>query len=406
LASKSPRTAKSVPAQVLAAIQDCFTGAPFRYRLTEAEALANYQKAEGLSREAIARFPDAPDLWRLRNRRIIALLGMWNLGIEPKHLEAAAVEAQAALAAKPPQGADLVPRFCLAKIALRQGEAKPDPVLESFIQATGEEDASAYAAATILGMDANRRELHERYREKLLALKPTDPVLWPVASFLRDQNHSVRLFQANYYLPPSKARRAVRGALRHSAADLDSSAEKNQLVKTEFNTLTGGKLSLPAATDGKLTLVMFVEPPADPNADFPVEIKGSVTVDAKGKKKETLGVMQQAFQLADQDVSKSIKVLAAFLSDDRERVQALMEKHQWPCEAVMVPGGLENPIVRQLGIVSADRTPNIFLLRPDGTVAWSLSGIIHPHHKSEGIGEFIHTVSRAMSANIEQHGME
>lgn len=405
LAKESPRTAKSVPAEVLAAIQACFPPAPFRYRITEAEALANYQKVEGLCREAIASYPDAPDLWRLRNRRIIALLGMWNLGFEPKHLEAATVEAQASLAASPPPGADVVPRFCLAKNALRLDNTNLTGVLDSFINATGGNDASAHAAATILGMDANMRELHEHYREKLLAMKPSAPALWPVVSFLRDQNHRYRLFKANYYLPPSRARRSVRGALRNNAADLDASAEKHQLLQAEFTTLSGGTLSLPQATDGKLTLLMFVEPPADPDTDFPVEIQGSVTVDSRGKKTETLGAMQLVFQLADQDVSKSTKVIAAFLSDDKDRVQALMTKHQWPCQAVMVPGGLENPVVRQLGIVSADRTPNMFLLRPDGTVAWSLSGIIHPQHKAEGISEFLHTVSRAMSANLEQLGM-
>jgi tetratricopeptide (TPR) repeat protein len=192
----------------------------------------------------------------------------------------------------------------------------------------------------------------------------------------------------------------VRGALRLNITDIDSAIEKNQLLKTEFNTLTGSKLSLPQATDGKLTLLMFIEPPTDPEAELPVEIKGSVTVDAKGNKRESLGVMQHALQLADQNVNKDIKVIAAFLSDDKDRVQALMKKNQWPCQAVMVPSGLENPIVRQLGIVSADRTPNIFLLRPDGTVAWSLSGIIHPQHKSEGVNELVGAVSRGMKANI------
>ncbi len=403
------RSTTSVPADVLTAIQGCFTAVPFRYRLTHAVALANYQKAESLSRDAITRYPDAPDLWRVRNRRIIALIGMWTLAFEPKHLEAAAVEAQAALAAlteKSPRGADVVARFCLAKTALRLGEVKPESVLESLIKATGGNDASAYGAATILAMDANRRDLHLHYREKLLALNSSDPALWPVLSFLRDQNHRVRLFKANYYLPPSRARRAVRSALRRNVADPDSAAGKNQLLKAGFITLTGGKLSLPEATDGKLTLLMFVEPPADPGADFPVEIKGSVTEDAKGKVRETLGVMQHAFQLSDQHVNRGIKVIAAFLSDDKDRVQALMEKSQWPCQAVMVPGGLRNPAVRQLGILSADRVPNIFLLRPDGTIAWSLSGIVHPQHKSEGIGELLHTIRRAMRANIEPLAME
>jgi len=41
----------------------------------------------------------------------------------------------------------------------------------------------------------------------------------------------------------------------------------------------------------------------------------------------------------------------------------------------MVPGGLKNSMVRRLGIFSADKIPNIFLLRRDGTVAWDSSSL-------------------------------
>jgi hypothetical protein len=101
----------SVPAENLRAIQDCFVPAPLRYRLTRGEALANYEKAARLCDEVIARHPDAPDLWLVRERRIIALLGRWNLAAEPKFLEQAAQEARAALAKSSPKGAGVVPRF-------------------------------------------------------------------------------------------------------------------------------------------------------------------------------------------------------------------------------------------------------------------------------------------------------
>ena len=51
-----------------------------------------------------------------------------------------------------------------------------------------------------------------------------------------------------------------------------------------------------------------------------------------------------------------------------------MKRNQWSCEATVVPNGLENPMVRQLGILSADRIPNVFLVRRDGTIAWHSSG--------------------------------
>ncbi|NNM30207.1 MAG: hypothetical protein HKO57_11860, partial [Akkermansiaceae bacterium] len=73
--AKLVRTAESVPAETLRAIQGCFTPAPFRYRLTTAEVLANYEKAEKLCGGAVRQHPTAPDLWIVRNRRIIALLG-------------------------------------------------------------------------------------------------------------------------------------------------------------------------------------------------------------------------------------------------------------------------------------------------------------------------------------------
>jgi hypothetical protein len=406
--NRSDSTAKSVPVKTLDAIQACFIAAPMRYRLTQAEALANYVKAEKLCRDAITKYPQAPDLWLVRNRRVIALLGMWNLAAEPKHLEAAAAEARTALSATLPRGADVAARFCLAKESLRRGDAVPSSVLSALIQDTGQADApaSAYAAAAILAMDANDRDLHAKYRDKVLQTHNGNPMMWPVVSFLRDQNHKFRLFKANYYMPPSRARRVVRGQLRGNAAALDETADTSGPLKAQFNTITGGKLSLPQATDGKLTLLMFVEPPADAGADFPIEINGSITEDAKGKKTEVRGVMQNAFQLADQHIHKNIKVIAAFLCDDAARVKALMKEHKWPCQAVMVPGGLKNPLVRRLGILSADRVPNIVLLRADGTIAWTLSGIVHPQLRSEGTGELMNVINRGMKANINAYEME
>lgn len=397
----------SSAAESLGAIQACFTPVPMRYRKTCEEALADYTRAEKLCRDAISRHPEASDLWTVRNRRIIALLGMWNLGVEPRHLEDAVEEARTVLAAKLPPGADVAARFCLAKKALRRG-ADPRSVLPAFIEAAGERDVppSACAAAAILAMDAGARDLHSRYREMLLDRHGDTPALWPVVSFLRDQNHTIRLFKANYYLPPSQGRRAMRAALRRNAAALDAAKEANRPLRAGFKTLTGEPVRMPQAADGKLTLLMFVEPPADPDANWPVAINGSVTVDSRGRRRETLGVMQKAFQLSDLHVHKGIKVIAAFLSDDSARVEALMAKYKWPCQAVTVPGGLANPVVRRLGILWADRVPNVVLLRGDGTIAWTVSGLVHPQIRSEGDGELVHGITLGMRANISQCEME
>ncbi|MFP6674015.1 MAG: hypothetical protein VB878_02960, partial [Pirellulaceae bacterium] len=214
--NKVERAADAVPQETLDAIQTCFVAAPMRYRLTSEQALANYTQAETLCRAAIEKHAQASDLWRVHNRRIIALIGMWNLATEPKHLEAAAEEARAVLATELPKGADVAAQFCLVKEALRLDANDPKSVLSNLIEKAGaaEAPALAYAAAAILAMDANAIELHAKYRQVLLETGYDNPMLWPVVSFLLDQNHTFRLFKANYYLPPSRARRVVRGALR------------------------------------------------------------------------------------------------------------------------------------------------------------------------------------------------
>lgn len=402
------RAGTRVPARTLEAIQECFVMAPLRYRLTPEEALESYRRAEQLCRGALARHPGATDLWRVRNRRIVARMGMWKLALEPEHLEAAVAEARLALAASPPRGADVPARFCLARAALREGTRAPRLVLADLIEATGADRAppSADAAAAILAMDVSSAELHATHREKLLASHGDDPALWPVVTFLLDQNHTFRLFKANYYMPPSLARRIVRARLRSNAASLDRSPGLHGPLEADFDTLTGGKLSLPRTTDDKLTLLMFVEPPADPNAEFPTAVNGATGEDSRGRTVQTKGAMQRAFELAGEHVCGRLQVIAAFLSEDRPRVRALVERLQWPCRSVLVPGGLESPVVRRLGILSADRVPNIVLLRPDGTIAWRLSGIVHPQLRSEGIGETLHVIQRAMRANIHALEME
>lgn len=395
-------TAGSVPENVRKAIQDCFVDAPLRYRLTRSQALANYRKAEKLSRDAIAQHPKAADLWYVRNCRIIALLGMWKLAFEPRHLADAVAESRIALAATTSDGANVVPRFCLATEALRRGETAPHLVLSELIN--DDAPSAAYAAAAVLAMNFNAVDLHAKFRKKLLEFPNDDPALWPVVSFLKDQNHRFRMFKSNYYMPASLARRLVRADLRSNATDLDAPADTSGPVRGEFKTLAGEKLRLPQATDGKLTLLMFVEPPAA--GEFPTLINGAVSEDSRGRKVETLGVMQHAFQFAGQHVHNEIKVIAAFPSDDTDRIKALMQKHAWPCQVVTLPGGLSNPLVRRLGILSADRVPNIVLLRPDGTIVWKLSGLVHPQVRSEGLGETLGVISRALKTQIDRYEIE
>jgi len=368
-------TEASVPDEAHRKIQSCFTPPPFRYRLTRDEALANYEKAERLCADAIAQHPAAADLWLVRNRRIVALMGLWNLRSDPSCLERAAEEARTSLSTDLPPGADVVPRFCLAKDALRRS-CSAESVLSALVEKAGGDNApaSAYAAAAALALDANARGLHARYRSKLLdAPDDGNPMLWSVTSFLRDQNHTYRLFHATHGRFGHS--RTQRHQMWRNVAALDKPAE-HRLLTAEFNTLDGGKLRIPQDTAGKLTLVFFLEPPADEKG---AAVHGALAHDCR-----------------------DVDVIVAWLSDDAEAVGALMKKNEWECRAVMVPGGLSNQLVLRLGILSADRMPNLVLLRPDGTISWAMSGLSYHIHGNT----MANTTRRALDANIRIYRAE
>ncbi len=351
-------------------LRDVFVEPPFRYRLTKAEALAMYGKAAERSADLMRTSLPEPELRAVRARRIIALLGLWNLGCEPRHLEEAVREARAALAAQPPVGAEVVPRFCLAKAALRTGEADAAAVVSDFLRDCGGEDApaSALAAAGILTMAARSRELYEDHRARFLERHAASPAVHLWASFLRDRYHQFRVLRPNYTRQETGSRGHIVGHGLPPSTDA--------LPDIELRNLDGSTLRLPEGTRGKLTYLLFVEPPEDPAHDFPFVLDGRGQPTRSDAVRSVMGFAEA---LTRSHVNGDIEFVAAFLTDDAAHVSRLMEANGWTCRAVMVPGGLRNPMVRQLGVLSADHIPNVFLLRRDGTIAWSASGLRYQH---------------------------
>jgi len=127
-----------------------------------------------------------------------------------------------------------------------------------------------------------------------------------------------------------------------------------------------------------MTGIILVEPPAD---------ESDRTVCVKWLK-----------DFADQFSKRDVPVSAAFLSEDTNAVRSMVKDCGGSFRATMVPGGLKNPLVRQLGILRADRMPNPFLLHDDGTIAWSVSGLTYAanHTSMEAY------TSAAIGINIEK----
>jgi hypothetical protein len=323
----------------------------------------------------------------VRNRLIVALLGMWNLAGEPEHLVQAAAQAREILAQGVPPAAGVVARFCLAKQAIRQGGAKPDALLSQLIEESGgaQAPASTYAAAAILALDANARDLHEPYRNKFpLEGYDGNPALWPLASFLRDRFHRHALLKANFTCNDSNP--APRGYI----INLGGTPPDVPMPAMELRTLDGKTLRVPDDTHGKLTLLVFIEPPAV------IETEPELNANGKPKPRKRYAVMADALDLAERHVNKDLNLVAAFLCDDPAKVEAMMKAEGWTCQAAMVPGGLANPMVRRLGILSADRIPNPFLLRRDGTIAWDARGLEY-----KGDGGTVFAIILAMKVQIE-----
>ena len=350
------RTAASVSEKELRAIQACFVVPPLRYRLTHEQARANYKKAESLCSAAIKRHAQAADLWIVRNRRIVALLGLWKLDSDPKYLKHAAEEAQKSLALKPPRGARIVPRFCLAKEALRRDDADPHSVLTAFIEATGGPQApgAACAAAAILSLDGCAPYLHAKYRKTLIDKHAEDPMSWTALSFVLDRFHTYYLYLAPYYYG------RIPGYRRARKLTTDRPEAATRVLKADLRTLDGQTVSLPKDQAGKWTIVLFMAPW---QADA-----------AKSRER----FLHSAATIAKNPLH-DIDVISAFLTDDVKKVSDLMRENPWKCRPVVVPDGIRNPIVNRLGMLSVDVQPNVVLLRPDGVIGAVLSGLTPSH---------------------------
>jgi hypothetical protein len=359
-------SSSSIPTNVIQPIQDCFVAPPFRFRLTRNEELANYRKALELTTAALTSHAESSDAWQLRNRKIIALIGLWNLTGDTTHLTAASTEAELILAtaALPPE-ADIVARFALTKAALRESEANPESLIAEFIAKSGGEKApaAALAAAATLAIEGNARGTHEIHRARLLALgEKIDDSLWPVRAFLLDRHHRHRNFFA---IPGGLKERKGKAGYRVMLSGLDEPLPADTRITLELKTPEGATLTLPKDKANRRIGVIFAEPSAD------AETQTRLIDRAK------------AFASAFKQYP-DVEVVVVWLTDDAKIAQSMASADN-AYQVTTLPGGLKNPLVGKLGILSADRMPNLLLYRTDGTVAWSASGLLYRYaQKAEG----------------------
>ena len=351
---KLKRSDSSVPDEHLKEIQACFIAPPVRYVTPYDQVLENYKKADSLCRKAISSYPAAPDLWIVRNRRIVALLGLWKLKGEYRYFSDAVEEAKATIEAEPPKGADVIARFCLARESLRKADIDPEVLIRGFAEADGKQaSAPKLAVSALLALDVGERKLHEEYRRAFLDAYAEHPAMWTITAFFLERYHRYWM-----YHPPFVAGWTY-GRRQGHFLGIGESEDANRSLSLELKTLDGDTVRFPKEDEEKWTIVSFVS-----NAE------------------QSNYVARYGKFISERPVDNA-NLITVVLDDDANATRKFLEsqKSPNPFPTLLVPGGLSHPVVQKLGItVDGEdvepnrRVPNLLLLRPDGGIALMLSG--------------------------------
>jgi hypothetical protein len=356
------RVATSVPEETLRVIQDSFVAPPLRYRLSHAEARASYGKAVELCRKAIKDHAKAPDLWIVRNRLIIALMGLWKTDADFGKFQEAVTEAKTALTVGYPPGCDVVASFCIAREALRDPAANPQAVISKLVADGGGEKASGavLSVAALLSLDTADRKSFEDYRKSILKNHTEYPMMWIFTAFLLDRHHDYWLFQVPFTAGWSYGRRQDYFLSKGDAE------EGHRILRAELQTDDGKSLRVPEDLEKEWTMIVFSQPaPWNSKRD-------------DGLPESPERTLQLFAGFASTRPAGDVKVMLATLGGDAAATRSalLAGRSKIDCPVLSIPGGIKNPLVQRLGLLSEDDKINSVLIRKDGRIATVLSGLV------------------------------
>lgn len=355
------RGADSLPLETLMAIQDCLIAPPQRYHASVPEIRAGYRKMVERCRKAIADHPDAPDLWVVRNRLIIALMGLWKTDFELAHFEAAVAEATAALDVGYPAGTDVIARFCLARQALRDPAADAGEVIDGLVADQGGENAPgpAFAVAALLALDVADEARFRKYRDAILKAHTEYPMMWIFSGFLLDRYHDYWLFQVPFTAGWSFGRR-LKYEMARGEAD-----EASRLLEVELPTMDGKVFRIPEDLEAEFTAIFFARPGP---------WRGN---DREDQRPPSPGRMMRGFP--DFAVSRpDVDAMVAMLAEGdagaiRESMQVHRSDKQLESPILQIPGGMSHPLVHRLGLLSENE--GAVMIDKQGRILTVISGI-------------------------------
>lgn len=352
--AKIQRDAQCVPEEDLKAIQACFITPALRYDSPVAEVRSKFEQAVKLCQTAIDTYPQAPDLWIVRNRMLVALLGLAK--IDPSsttHINQAIELAKAAVAAPHPEGCDVIARLCLARQSLRDPQAERKGASELFLKQTAKPSGAHLAAAALLAVEVGYPLDYEKFRKAILKDHTNNPAMTSFVNYLLDRDHRYSLFLAPY----SGGRVPEH---RHDYAVTRGTPDETQRpFHAALPTLDGGTMQFPSTEAGKWTVILFASP-------WPVE-KGKSGPPNAGNTINSLLAMTEARKLKD------VQIILAVLDGDALKVKEMLAAAVKPinCPVVLLPGGLSNPLAGSLGISNSYKTPTAVVIHPNGSIVGS-----------------------------------
>ena len=285
-------------------------------------------------------------------------MGLWKIERNPARLTDAMAQAKIALVKGYPEGTEVIAQFCLARNTFQSEKDETKTVIDRMLQqiGSGQANGPALVAASILALDTGERRYHDQYRRSFLDHHASNPAMWTTTAFYLNR------YQRYWMYHPPFVAGWTYGRRQGYYLPIGTPEDAKRTFQLELKSFDGKSVRVPQDSEGKWTIIEF-----RPGADVTPHLN-----------RYGAFIKERPFE--------DVKVITAILSDNidatreayNKRIEEQNKRRPTPdlSQTLLVPGGLNNPVVQQLGIIDEDLKPNIVLVRPDGSIASVFSGLM------------------------------
>jgi tetratricopeptide (TPR) repeat protein len=334
-AAMSALAGTRLPAETLESIQECFHVPPRRYNLGEPitgrydrpdrePIAALYEKAIERCEQALRDHEDAGDLFLVRNRLMVALVGLSAIRTDPTLLRRAADVGRAVLDSdQVPADAKLLADTCVLRWELRQtmDTAQIRDELRALVARyeDGPRKPHALAMAAILAMELGERGLHGDF---------------------------VHMIEENHRLNQD---------MRAFLWCMEDDREVGRELRAEVPLLDGGTLRLPEDWRGQPGVVIFIAYSDDPEV-----------MRKRCEHMQALQLDQRWYQRTDSP--DGLRVLYAIIGGTHRQVQDLVEEYDWPWPVAYSGSGWDDPLAQAYRGPGPQHGYSMLVVDPSGTI--------------------------------------